>query len=57
MGADDIDEQTFRDSLSIIIKHRTDLDLVAEKVVPRLGRARGANGAGGNGAGPPAAGG
>jgi MoxR-like ATPase len=57
MGADDIDEQTFRDSLSIIIKHRTDLDLVAEKVVPRLGRARGANGAGGNGAGPAAGGG
>jgi MoxR-like ATPase len=52
MGADDIDEQTFRDSLSIIIKHRTDLDMVAEKVVPRLGRARGADGAGGNGAGP-----
>jgi MoxR-like ATPase len=56
MGADDIDEQTFRDSLSIIIKHRTDLDMVAEKVVPRLGRARGSNGAGGNGAGPSAAG-
>ena len=39
MGADDIDEKTFRDSLSIIIKHRTDLDLVAEKIVPRLGGA------------------
>ena len=37
MGADDIDEKTFRESLSIIIKHRTDLDLVAEKIVPRLG--------------------
>jgi MoxR-like ATPase len=46
MGADDIDEEVFRDSLSIIIKHRTDLDLVAEKIVPRLGRARGPNGAG-----------
>ena len=37
MGADDIDEKTFRDSLSIIVKHRTDLDAVAEKVAPRLG--------------------
>ncbi len=37
MGAADIDEKTFRESLSIIIKHRTDLDLVAEKIVPRLG--------------------
>lgn len=37
MGADDIDEKTFRESLSIIIKHRSDLDLVAEKIVPRLG--------------------
>lgn len=44
MGADDIDEKVFRESLSIIIKHRTDLDLVAEKIVPRLGQ--GANGNG-----------
>ncbi len=51
MGADDIDEQVFRDSLSIIVKHRTDLDLVAEKIVPRLGRSRG------DGAGPSANGG
>jgi MoxR-like ATPase len=52
MGADDIDEKVFRDSLSIIVKHRTDLDLVADKIVPRLGRARG-SGAGDNGAGQP----
>ena len=39
MGADDIDAGVFRDSLSIIIKHRTDLDLVAERIIPRLGRA------------------
>jgi MoxR-like ATPase len=53
MGADDIDEKVFRESLSIIIKHRTDLDLVAEKVVPRLGRERSNGGAtGGNGTGP-----
>ncbi len=50
MGADDIDEKVFRESLSIIVKHRTDLDLVAEKIVPQLGRKRGS--AGGNGAGP-----
>jgi hypothetical protein len=53
MGADDIDEKVFRESLSIIVKHRTDLDLVAEKIIPQLGRKRaGGNGAGGNGAGP-----
>lgn len=39
MGADDIDAEVFRQSLSIIIKHRTDLDLVAERITPRLGRA------------------
>ena len=53
MGADDIDDKVFRESLSIIVKHRTDLDLVAEKIIPQLGRKRtGGNGAGGNGAGP-----
>ena len=46
MGADDIDEKTFRESLSIIIKHRTDLDLVAEKIVPRLGGSAGPSGNG-----------
>ena len=52
MGADDIDAEVFQDSLSIIIKHRSDLDLVAEKIAPRLGRARGASGNGnGNGTG------
>ncbi|MDQ2622401.1 MAG: MoxR family ATPase [Actinomycetota bacterium] len=39
MGADDIDADVFRQSLSIIIKHRTDLDLVVERITPRLGRA------------------
>ncbi len=38
MGAKDIDSKVFRESLSIIIKHRTDLELVAERIVPRLGR-------------------
>src|SRR5215211_5072842 len=32
LGADDVDEQTFRDTMSVIVKHRTDLDLVAERV-------------------------
>ncbi len=41
MGADDIDAEVFRESLSIIIKHRTDLDLVVERITPRLGRAGG----------------
>jgi MoxR-like ATPase len=38
LGADDIDETTFRDSLSTIVKHRADLDLVAEKIGPGLGQ-------------------
>ncbi|MGA7436424.1 MAG: MoxR family ATPase [Solirubrobacterales bacterium] len=41
MGADDIDGVVFKESLSIIIKHRTDLDLVAERIGPRLGRGKG----------------
>ncbi len=32
LGADDIDQRTFTDTLSIIVKHRTDLDVVAERV-------------------------
>ena len=36
LGADDIDQRTFRDTLSIIVKHRTDLDTVAERVGVRL---------------------
>ena len=30
MGVDDIDRQTFANSMSIIVKHRTDIDLVAD---------------------------
>src|SRR3954464_8547608 len=37
LGADDIDQDVFRDTLSIIVKHRTDLDTVAERVGVRLG--------------------
>ncbi len=36
LGANDIDEQTFTDTLSIIVKHRTDLDVVAERVGVKL---------------------
>ncbi len=36
LGADEIDAETFRNTMSIIIKHRTDLDLVAERVGTRL---------------------
>ena len=36
LGADDIDADVFRSTLSIIVKHRTDLDTVAERVGVRL---------------------
>ncbi|HZO36406.1 MAG TPA: MoxR family ATPase [Solirubrobacteraceae bacterium] len=32
LGVDEIDRQAFTDTLSLIVKHRTDLDLVAERV-------------------------
>jgi MoxR-like ATPase len=37
LGADDIDERLFRETMSVIVKHRTDLDIVAERVGVRLG--------------------
>jgi hypothetical protein len=36
LGADDIDDQVLADTMSIIVKHRTDLDLVAERVGVKL---------------------
>jgi MoxR-like ATPase len=36
LGAKDIDRQTFNETISIIVKHRTDLDLVAERVGIKL---------------------
>jgi len=36
LGADQIDADTFARTMSIIVKHRTDLDLVAERVGMRL---------------------
>jgi MoxR-like ATPase len=38
LGADDIDAETFRQTMSIIVKHRTDLDIVAERVGVKLGQ-------------------
>jgi MoxR-like ATPase len=39
IGADDIDRETFESSMSIIVKHRSDIDLVAERVAVKLGDA------------------
>ncbi|MEA2378653.1 MAG: hypothetical protein QOD13_2560 [Thermoleophilaceae bacterium] len=36
LGADDIDQSVFERTLSIIVKHRTDLDVVAERVGMKL---------------------
>jgi MoxR-like ATPase len=36
LGADDVDAKLFRDTMSIIVKHRTDLDTVAERVGVQL---------------------
>ena len=36
LGADDIDERTFMDTMSVIVKHRTDMDIVAERVGLKL---------------------
>jgi MoxR-like ATPase len=37
LGAQDIDTQMFNDTMSVIVKHRTDLDVVAERVGVKLG--------------------
>jgi MoxR-like ATPase len=42
LGADDIDQKTFTDTMSIIVKHRTDLDIVVERVGAKLGGPLGA---------------
>jgi hypothetical protein len=36
LGAEDIDQGVLERTMSIIIKHRTDLDLVAERVGVKL---------------------
>jgi MoxR-like ATPase len=37
LGAQDIDTKMFNDTISVIVKHRTDLDIVAERVGVKLG--------------------
>jgi MoxR-like ATPase len=44
LGADDIDANLFNATMSIIVKHRTDLDIVAERVGVQLGGLAGATG-------------
>jgi MoxR-like ATPase len=39
LGAEDIDEDVFRSTMSVIVKHRTDLDVVSERVGVKLGLA------------------
>jgi MoxR-like ATPase len=39
LGAEDIDAGMFRDTMSVIVKHRTDLDVVAERVGVKLEQA------------------
>jgi MoxR-like ATPase len=41
LGADDIDASLFARTMSIIVKHRTDMDLVAERVGMKLGGVEG----------------
>ncbi len=41
LGADDIDGALFARTMSIIVKHRTDMDLVAERVGMKLGGIQG----------------
>lgn len=36
LGATDIDRKTFTETMSIIVKHRTDMDIVAERVGVKL---------------------
>jgi MoxR-like ATPase len=36
LGATDLDAQVFRDTMSVIVKHRTDIDLVSERVGAKL---------------------
>ena len=40
LGADEIDGEVFRETMSVIVKHRTDMEVVAERVGLKLGAAR-----------------
>src|SRR6202051_1479634 len=37
LGVEDIDAETFNETMSVIVKHRTDMDVVAERVGLKLG--------------------
>jgi MoxR-like ATPase len=37
LGVNDIDAEIFNDTMSVIVKHRTDMDVVAERVGLKLG--------------------
>ena len=39
LGAENIDQDTFRETISVIVKHRTDLDVVADRVGVKLEQA------------------
>ncbi len=41
LGADEIDRETFDQTMSIIVKHRSDIDLVSERIGVELGSAPG----------------
>jgi MoxR-like ATPase len=43
LGAKDIDADMFNDTMSVIVKHRTDMDIVAERVGLKLSEAEPAN--------------
>jgi len=47
LGASQIDETVFRETLSVIVKHRTDLDIVAERVGVKLSATAGSAGSAG----------
>jgi hypothetical protein len=36
LGANDIDGKVFRETMSVIVKHRSDLDTVAERIGVKL---------------------
>ena len=38
LGAKDIDATVFNETMSVIVKHRTDMDIVAERVGLKLAR-------------------
>ena len=57
LGAEDIDAETFKQTMSVIVKHRTDMDVVAERIGLKLlsERPDAPAGPGGGGRGAPTA--